>query len=159
MGEPAREHPSTLAQRIKAHVEEVIAGSPLYVVEVVVRGRKGSQVVEVFVDSDEALNIEELARINRELGFLLDTENVIDSRYSLNVSSPGVQRPLKLPRQFGKNVGRKLRVQYRSEHGPASVEGELLAVEGGNLLIAENGSQVVTVAYDDVEEARVLLPW
>jgi len=159
MGEPERERAPTREQRVKALVEEVVAGSPVYVVDVVVRGGKGSRVVDVFVESDETLDVEELARINREVGFLLDVEDIIDGHYRLNVSSPGVDRPLMLPRQFRKNIGRQLRVRYRAGGGSSTVEGELTEADAGHIVIVHSGEEAARVAYDDVEEARVLLPW
>ena len=103
--------------RVKTLVEEVLAGSPHFLVDLEVRGARGSQAVDVFIDSDEGLGVGTLARISREVAFLLDTGEVIAGHYRLNVSSPGLDRPLKLPRQYKKNVGRALRVHYQKPEG------------------------------------------
>ena len=116
-----------VTERVQALVEEVLAGSPHFIVELEVRGAPGSQAVDVFIDSDEGLGVDTLAEISREVAFLVEAEEVIAGHYRLNVSSPGVDRPLKLPRQYKKNVGRTLRVHYQKPEGDGYTEtlGEL----------------------------------
>lgn len=147
-------------QKVMAIVEEVLQGTDSYVVEVSIRGNKGSRVVEVFVDSDTGTSVDELARISREVGFVLDTDEVIDGRYSLNVSSPGVNRPISLPRQFPKHVGRKLRVRYRTEgEETKEEEGALESASESGIALRVSGSRKLQLNFEDVIEARVLLPW
>lgn len=149
-----------IEERVRAVTEEVLQGSPLFLVDLQIRGNKGSRVVEIFVDSDEGIDVEELARVSREVGFVLDTDEVIAGRYSLNVSSPGVDRPLTLPRQFRKNVGRRMRVRYRSSDGGVQEgEGDLEAVTEDGIALRISPSKQVALAYGEVIEARVLLPW
>lgn len=152
---------SETAQRVSELVEEVIGGSPVFVVEVSVRGTRGSRVVDVFVDSDEDLGVDELARISREVGFLLDVEDVIPGRHNLNVSSPGLDRPLALPRQYRKHVGRTLRVHYAKEDGSGhtEVEGELRSVDDDAVEVAASDDDVRRIRFENVVWAKVQLPW
>jgi ribosome maturation factor RimP len=147
--------------RVTELVKEVLDGSPVFVVEVDVRGTHGSRVVDVYVDSDDELNVDELARINREVGFLLETEEVIPGRYSLNVSSPGLDRPLSMPRQYRKHIGRPLRVHYAREDGSGNteVEGELTAVDGAGIEMTASESDIRSIRFDDILWAKLLLPW
>ena len=107
----------TLSEKIEAFAREAIASTPLYLVDVEVRGQKNSRIVRVFVDADEGVNLDTCASVSRQLGFLLETEDVIDGKYRLEVSTPGVDRPLADPRQYKKNVGRPLSVRYETEDG------------------------------------------
>ncbi len=147
--------------RVTELLEEVIAGSPVFVVDVEVRGSRGSQVVEIYVDSDDELDVDELARINREVGFLLDVEDVIPGRYHLNVSSPGLDRPLSLRRQYKKNVGRDLHVHYAKEDGSGNteVEGELLAADEHAIEVAASDSDVRRIPFGHIVWAKVRPPW
>lgn len=158
--EKAENDNETVEQRVRALAEEVIAGSPLFVVDVDVRGRKGSQVVEVFVDSDEALDVERLAKINREVGFLLDTEEVVTGKYHLTVSSPGLDRPLVLPRQYRKNIDRTLRVHYRKPDGSGNAEvvGALKAADDETIEVQVDNTPH-RIPLRDVLWAKVQLPW
>ncbi len=147
--------------RVKALVEEVLAGSPHFLVELEVRGAPGSQAVDVFIDSDEGLGVDTLARISREVAFLFDAEDVIAGRYRLNVSSPGVDRPLKLPRQYKKNVGRALRVHYRKPDGDGYTEvlGDLVEADDEAIEVVVKGGQRRRILYADILWAKVQLPW
>lgn len=150
-----------VAERVRALVDEVIAGSPLFVVDVDVRGRKGSQAIDIFVDSDEVLDVEALARVSREVGFLLDMEaDLVPGRYHLTVSSPGIDRPLRMPRQYRKNLNRDLRVHFRKADGSgnAEVTGALVGVDDDGIEVAAGaGSQ--RIAFDQIVWAKVKLPW
>ena len=163
-----------LPDRVRALAEEALQGRPLYVVEVEVRGARGSQVVDVYVDSDEGVSVDELAELSRELGFLMDTEEVIDTKYNLNVSSPGLDRPLRLPRQYRRYVGREVVVEYRPEGAPEAApeqEQETRVAAGTVRAADEDGFRLeldpdehaeggtLALAYDRILEARPRLPW
>lgn len=150
-----------VASQVTALVEEVIGDSPVFVVDVDVRGSRGSQVVDIFVDSDDELDVDELARISREVGFLLDVEELFPAQYNLNVSSPGLDRPLVLPRQYKKNIGRELRVHYARADGSGNteVEGEVVGADDEAVEIAASESDVRRIPYDSIVWAKAQLPW
>ena len=147
--------------RAQGLVEEVLADTPHFLVAFEVRGAPGSQAVDVFIDSDDALGADTLAQISREIAFLFDTEDVIAGRYRLNVSSPGVDRPLKLPRQYKKNVVRMLRVHYHKPSGDGYTEvlGKLAAADDEGIDVAAAGGQRRRIHYGDILWAKVQLPW
>ena len=150
-----------LTSRVKELVEEAIAGTNLFVVDVEVRGTRGSRVVEIYVDSDEELGVGQLADISREVEFMLDMEDLVAGRYSLNVSSPGLDRPLRLPRQYQKNVGRPLRVHYRKDDGSGATEAEgtLTAADEQAIELEVATGDVRRIQLEDIVWAKVRLPW
>lgn len=119
----------TIADRVQELTEEVIVGTKYFLVDVTVRGHKGTRVVEVYVDSKEPYGHDDLAVISKEVGFLLDIEDVVEGSYKLEVSSPGIKRPLTRPAQFEKNVGRSLRVRHQMNEKEEIVVGELMAAD------------------------------
>lgn len=153
--------PQDMRSRIRDYVEEVIQGTDLFVVDVQVRGQKGSQVIEVYLDADSALHADRLATVSRELGFLLETEDVVSGRYNLNVSSPGAERGLTHPRQYRKHVGRGLRVERRVSEGEksAAIVGDLLEVDDEAIILSDGSSGSVRISYNEIEAAQVQLPW
>lgn len=141
--------------------EEVLRDVDLFLVDVVVRGRKGSQVVEVYVDGDDGVGVDDLARLSREIGFLLDTEEVIKGKYNLNVSSPGEDRSLILPRQYRRHVGKSIDVQLSADGGEENslVSGLNRGVEGDVLRLETDEGEQISIPLDTVESAKVKLPW
>ena len=148
-----------LEERVCTLVDNMLKGGPVFLVEFSVRGTQGSHVIDIFVESDDALGVNQLAELNREIGFILDAEDIMPGRYTLNVSTPGVKRPLRLPRQYRKHVGRKLRVHYRKENDAFTETcGELVAVEESYIQI-QNGTRSAEIPHGDIQWAKVVLPW
>lgn len=96
-------------QRITELIEEKIAGTDLFIVEVRLQANR----LRVFLDGDNGVSIEACAAVSRHLGHAIEEEGLIDHAYTLEVSSPGLDMPLKLKRQFIKNTGRALDVKMQ----------------------------------------------
>src|ERR1700761_2390353 len=98
-----------IEKRVTQLVEEKIADKPdLFIVSVKMHSN-GKLVI--LVDGEKGIGIADCAAISRHVGFHLEEENVIESAYNLEVSSPGIDAPLILPRQYVKNVGRQLAIK------------------------------------------------
>lgn len=153
---PAQE---AIAERLRELTEEVIAGTSYFLVDVEVRGHKGTRVLEVYIDSAEDFGHDDIAVVSKELGFLLDVEDVVDGSYKLEVSSPGIKRPLKLPQQYRKNVGRTLRVRYQDEDSEEIIVGDLLDAGDDAVELELASGERVQLSYQTITQARVELPW
>lgn len=95
--------------------------------------------LEVFIDSDTGVTFDRCQKISRYLEAHLDEEGWLGDSYTLEVSSPGVSRPLQLPRQYPKHIGRKLKV--RMEDG-SELEGPLLEVTADHIVLEHRVVQV-----------------
>lgn len=150
-----------LQARLSAIAEEVVAAHEgVYIVEIDMRGQKGSRVLNIYLEGDGSLDIEKLASISREISFVLDTEDVIAGRYHLNVSSPGADRPLLIPRQYRKHVGRQLAVVSRTADGVSrEVVGTLTTAGDETIVLTQEKDDPIEINYQEIETARVRLPW
>ncbi|KRT17326.1 hypothetical protein ASU31_06555 [Pedobacter ginsenosidimutans] len=147
-------------KRVAALVEEKIADRPeLFLVEV--KMLPNNKLI-IHVDGDEGISIQDCVAISRHVGFHLEEENAIEQAYNLEVSSPGVGEPLKLIRQYSKNIGRTVSIKLKEG---LKKEGKLLAVTENNLLIEESvkekGKKAVAiqtaVPFNDILETSVLI--
>lgn len=161
MSHHVSESTDDIAAYVRTVTEEVIAGTSYFLVDIEVRGHKGTRVVEIFVDSDTDLNHDDLATISGEVGFLLDMEDRIDGSYRLEVSSPGIKRPLQHPRQFKKNVGRDIRVKYKldGETDTENVTGTLATADDEAIEVEVAPDRRPRIPYDAIERAKLKLPW
>ena len=70
----------------------------------------GGKKIEVFIDKDAGVSINDCEQLSRYLDLLLDKEAALQSKYTLDVSSPGLENPLKVQRQYQKNIGKEIEV-------------------------------------------------
>jgi len=94
----------------KLALEAISDDDSLFLVDVVIKGNSGNQKVLVFIDGDHGISIDNCGKVGRAIGSHLEENDSIDGKYTLEVSSPGLDFPLKLTRQYQKNVGRQLEV-------------------------------------------------
>jgi ribosome maturation factor RimP len=98
------------AEDIRAFLEESLAGTDLYVVDVSVSDSPVKPKVTIKADRDEGISIDECATLSRRLARKIEEAYGTEISYVLEVTSPGVDFPLTSPRQYKRNIGRKLRL-------------------------------------------------
>lgn len=154
-----KEDRTSVQDVIRQLAQSVLPDSSLFVLDIRVRGSRGSAQVEVIVDGDHGVSIDQCAEISRELMFLLNVKEVFLADFRLSVSSPGVDRSFELPRQYRKSVGKRLSLVVRLGDGvEGALEGVLKAV-GDDSFVLETPGGETTVEYGDVVRAKVKLPW
>ncbi len=152
-------------QRAIAELASPIAAElDVEVLDVVVKGQRGSRMVRLTVDAADLdpevlVGIDDIATISRELEAALDEHDPIVGGYLLEVTSPGADRPLTRARDFARNRGRTVRLELRApEQEQREVVGELTAADASTLtLTTDDGDR--DVALDDVVRGHVVLPW
>jgi ribosome maturation factor RimP len=103
-------------------------------------GSRGGRVLRLYLDKEGGPNMDDLSRVSRELGDLLDLRDVVDGAYTLEVSSPGVNRPLKRPEHFARFIGKKVRVRTREMiNGRRSFLGQLIEVSADKISLNQDG--------------------
>lgn len=146
-------------QKIEEIVRSVADRHNAFFVDLAERRERGRRLFQVFVDTDDGITIAQCAEISREVGDELDAQNAINEPYELEVSSPGIDKPLKLLRQYRKNVGRKYRVDYRQENERKTLIGTLAAIEGEKLTFTNEKKEPVSLEFSRIIESIEELPW
>jgi ribosome maturation factor RimP len=137
---PARATPPPDTDQVAAVAAPVVhaLGMDLESVKVTSAGRR--RLLRIVVDSDRGLSLDDAALASRELSAKLDASDVMgDMPYTLEVSSPGVDRPLTQPRHWQRALGRLVRVPLTGS--PSSpVQGRVVAADAGNVVLDVNGT-------------------
>ena len=120
-----------LAQKIRELAESHLVDKTHFVVDVLISKYKPTKVV-VQLDGDKGISIDSCAEISRKLSEELETLNLIEGAYNLEVGTPGLEVPLKLKRQYAANIGRRVKVQVE---GNEFVEGKLLEVSEEQIIL------------------------
>lgn len=150
----------SIEKRVVELVEEKIADRPdLFLVDVQMNG--GGQ-LSILIDGDNGIAITDCVAVSRHVGFHLEEENAIEQAYNLEVSSPGLDTPLKSLRQYQKNINRSLSVILGDG---TKREGKLIAADESGITLEENikekGKKAVLVqkviVFADITETKVLV--
>lgn len=113
-------------QEFRKIAEPILEEEGLFLVDVVIKGNDANQKVLLLADGERGISIDQCGKVSRKLGNLIEEQDLITESYRLEVSSPGLDFPLKMERQYHKHVGRVLSIDL--EDGE-NVAGELLSVE------------------------------
>ena len=101
------------------------------------------------------ISIEDCERVTKVIGPLLDQADLIDERYTLEISSPGAERPLRNRPEYDRFIGQKVNVRYRSGPAEIVVEGTLTSVDDSGIGIRARTLEVVEVLWDDLIASRL----
>ena len=152
--------PDTKQKAIEDFVNAQLEGSEdVFLVEVkVIPGNN----IKVFLDADNGITIEKCIKVNRALyNQIEESELFPNGDFSLEVSSPGVEEPLKLHRQYKKNIGRTVEVTMNDE---TKKEGKLITVNDDEIIIEEKTGQgkkavskTTNILFNQVKHAKVLV--
>jgi len=128
-------------------------------VNVSVSALSGPQKVTILLDGDQGVTIDDCAELSRSLTEVMEEQGLIGDNFTLEVSTPGVDKPLALKRQYARNTGRRLKI-YRNDK--STLEGKLSEVREDSITVeVETGEgkkkevNAVTIGFADIEKAVV----
>lgn len=147
----------SLKELVEKFVLQIIDQSEYYLVDIHATDSKLRKKVVVYLDSDQGISIDECSVISQKLG--KELEEVIDTAFTLEVSSPGADSPLKFERQYVKNIGRTLKITTMSGE---EVKGELKSFENGQMVIQPEKKkkivpEAITIELKNIKEAKVVI--
>ena len=143
-----------------ALMEPVWAQASTELVESKVFRQGGQLVIRLLVDKVGGVTIQDCARLNHQIGAALEQANVPDEPYVIEVSSPGLDRPLATKRDFERAIGESLEVEAVDPVTKAHTQfkGPLLAVQHEAIVVTTQGGNI-TIALSDIQRAKKALRW
>ena len=144
---------------VEGLVRPVVEAAGLELVEVALHSGKGRRVLRVTVDREGGVDLDTIAETSERISRRLDLEGYQPGPYTLEVSSPGIERPLKEPRDFWRRIGDRVKVTASvPEQGKRTLIGTLVAAEQDDVRIVTDMGEH-SVSYDDIESARTVFDW
>jgi len=136
------------AERVAQVVEFAVETEGYALVDVEIKGGSGGRVLRLFIDKPgEGITLGDCQRVSRLLGPMLDVENIIEGRYYLEVSSPGVNRRIRKREDFERFVGSKVKIHTRSPvDGRRKFTGVIEGVEKGDIIVRSESSGTDSVS-------------
>ena len=122
-------------------------------------GSRSGRVLRLYLDKEGGPNMDDLSRVSRQLSELLDAQDTIDGAYTLEVSSPGINRPLKKPAHFARFVGKRIRVRTRDlVDGRRSFLGILGQVVKDSVILTQEGKRY-QIPFSMIEKSNYEHDW
>ncbi len=147
------------ARQLEELVRPIVEEKGAWLIETAIRREHGNSIIEISIDTLTGVTTEQCADISREISKVLDAGDLIRGRTYLTVASPGTDRPLKLPAQYRKHTGRRLRLKVRGEEGNRELEGVLVEANEHHLVLETVPATRITVTFDQILSGIVCTPW
>lgn len=150
-----------MEEKIRKILTSIFDGKNYHLIDVVIRGEKKNKIAEIYVDSENGIDLDELSAISREVNSALDSDEIIGEFLKVIVSSPGAENPFKYCWQLKKHIGRVL--SFSSE-GEAS-EGKLIDVNCDSeelvfeVLKSKKEVMELRLKFSELENLIVKLPF
>ncbi len=141
-----------LADLVAPVAEEL--GYDLWGIEYLSHGR--DSVVRIYIDRSDGVDVDDCAKLSRQVSSIFDVEDPIMGVYTLEVSSPGMDRPLFTLEQFKRYVGEQLKVRLRSPfEGRRKFSGRMTAVEGDDIVVAVDDHEYL-LPFEMIDKAHLV---
>ena len=151
-------------ENIREIAQQIAEQNNLFLIDLIVRGTESSRVIEVFIDGEINISADECALVSREISKQIDEKELLKS-YRLDVSSPGVDRPLIYLKQYSKHLNRLFEIEFSAKGGSDSggnasgtssiFKGKLVSIEDEVLTFQSN--KEIKIKFPDIIKAKVLV--
>ncbi len=147
---------NSVEQNIYNIANETVEENNFFIVDFVLRGNPNNRIIELYIDSEKNVTAEDLAGISRIINRKFEEQNIIDSQYRLDVSSPGTDKPLKFLKQFPKNVNRKFEVSYSADDSTKKFTGKLIRVDD-DIVVFQFNQNEISIKFNNIKKAKVIV--
>jgi ribosome maturation factor RimP len=140
---------------IAQKIAEIVERKGFFPVEVIIRGTPSKRVIEVFIDGEKDVTADDCANVSREINSEFENLPEAGNDYRLDVSSPGVDKPLKFLKQYPKHIKRNFEVLYKSGEETRKISGKLIDVEKEDLTFLCKNIGEVKINFNNIKKAKV----
>lgn len=141
-----------LSELIRPAVEAL--GCELWGIEFFSQGKKS--LLRIYIDKEDGIMVEDCEKVSRQVSSIFDVEDPIASHYTLEVSSPGMDRPLFSLEQFAKAIGEEVAIKLsQTFEGQKKLKGLVVAIEEDEIVLQQENEQIV-LPYECIDKANVV---
>ena len=146
----------SIEERVQAIAERVAIDHGLELVHAEVAGPEGKPILRIFIDKPEGVTHEDCAEVSLHVGTILDVEDFIHAAYTLEVSSPGLERGLYKRQDYERFAGSLAKMKSRVPiNGQRNFRGRIVGLEGENVIFEDKTSGRVAVPFESIVKANL----
>jgi ribosome maturation factor RimP len=146
----------SVAERVREIAEQAAIDQGVELVHAEVAGPEGQPIVRVFIDKPGGVTHEDCSAVSIQLGTVLDVEDFIHSAYTLEVSSPGIERGLYKRADYERFAGSQAKIKTRTPiKGQRNFRGRIIGVDDNNLIFEDRTTGPVEIPVDEIAKASL----
>ena len=149
----------TQLEAVRAAVEPAVVALGLAVYDVELMGGAGARTLRVTVTRPGGVDLETITAVTHVVSPIVDDATTIGGSYLLEVSSPGIERALRLPSHYHAAIGEEVSVKFHTGDGPRRVRGVLRGFDGATCVVESDDGNDEEIAIADVTQARTVFEW
>lgn len=137
-------------------IDPVVAslGCELWGLEYLTQGRYTT--LRIFIDGPNGVSLDDCEKVSRQVSAVMDVEDPIDGEYTLEVSSPGMDRPLYTPAHYARYLGETVSLRLRmAREGRRKFKGDIVKVEGADVTLNVDGKEIL-IPVDAIDKANIV---
>lgn len=143
--------------KVRDLAEPLLTDMGLELVDVEYKNEHGSWVLRVYIDKPGGVTLDDCTDVSRELGTLLDVEDPVPQSYNLEVSSPGLNRPLVKEKDFKKFSGHRAKIRTTEPiEGRKNFKVTIKGFEDGSVVVEDDQGTVYSIGLGNIEKARLI---
>ncbi len=147
---------SIIRDQVFSLIEPMLEDIGFELVEVEYLTMHGRWILRLYIDKEGGVTIDDCADVSRDLGDVIDVKEIIDHEYVLEVSSPGLNRPLRKEKDFTKAVGSRIKLKMvRDLNGQKNFTGNLKDYNNRTIYLETDG-KLIELPYDDIEKSNII---
>ena len=145
-------------QKVEEVAEPICVSQGLELVHVEYQREPSGRVLRVFIDHPDGIGLDQCTAFSRALSDVLDVYETVEEAYTLEISSPGIERPISKPKDFERFEGKTAKIRMTSAiDGQKTFTGTLLGVSGENVLLRTQQEKEVALPLADIAKARLVI--
>ncbi|RKY50745.1 MAG: hypothetical protein DRP86_03065 [Candidatus Neomarinimicrobiota bacterium] len=151
----------TLKEELKTKIEAMAESRGLWIEDIRISESKGGTIL-ILCDKEGGIQFADLQQFSKDIQKSDWFDESFSENYDLEVSSPGLDFPLTLPRHFAKNKGRLVKIRHTAETIPSPVRGDIMDVTESMVILQKEGSasgELLGIPLDAITEAKIKIKW
>lgn len=144
-----------IKENIAGIAKDIIEKHNFFLIELVFRGTPKTYVTEIYIDGEKNVSADDCAEVSRDIVKVIEEQNIIEGAFRIEVSSPGVDRPLLYLKQYFKHINRKFDLSYKDGEDIKRIKARLVSIENENLFFEKDNKDLIKININNIIKAKV----
>ena len=152
------ENMGNLEEKLYKLIQPICDAEKICIDNVSVNEGGRNKLVKIIVDTDSGIRLSQCQDLSKKISDIFFRKDIFHDAYRLEVSSPGINKPLENSFEFRRNIGKDLHVNYRKDDEIKSITGKLVTFDGKEITVQQKDDKI-SISLLDIDEAKIKLKW